>query len=186
MKGKVHHMYMGPNSVGGKMNRLKLDIAKALASEDYSSEERKLLQDAIDSIEYVKGFFAGTSVLPKLTEDAETTWGKTWDWLRGAFKKIDMAEQLINQPASELQLEIGGNNGAKNGHVESTPEKSAKSFFDMDVPVFKPDPKVRKIAEEMLKKEKQQMDVDTASDEADNDNTEEDALYASLEYGLGM
>ena len=40
-------MYMGPNSVGGKMERMKRDFAEAIASGNYDAAECKLLQDAI-------------------------------------------------------------------------------------------------------------------------------------------
>ena len=204
-------MYMGPDTVGGNMNELKRSFAEAIDSGFYGEAERKILQDAIDSVEYIKGFFAGTSVLPKLTENAETTWGKTWKWLRGAFKKIDDAEQLINQPANELQLEIGGggnkpvndmsdfghNNSSKesflpgNGPVEGVDLVSGNPLdypFDVHVSSFKPDPKVRKAAEEYLASKGLKLGptVEELAGEDTSEDSEADGLYSALEYGMGM
>ncbi|MBR2704332.1 MAG: hypothetical protein IKE91_02575 [Clostridia bacterium] len=207
---------MGPDTVGGRMQALKRDFAEALESDFYNEAERKLLKDAIDSVEYIKGFFAGTSTLPRLTEDAETTWGKTWEWLRGAFRKIDNAEQLINQPANELHLEIegGGNKSASdmsdfgrnssdkehslpgNGPIAGVDLTSGNPLdypFDFEVPSFKPDPRVREAAEEALRKKGlklgptvEEMAGKNTSDEEACDNAEEDGLYSALEYGMGM
>lgn len=209
-------MYMGPDTVGGKMQEMKRSFAEAIESGFYDEAERKLLQDAIDSVEYIKGFFAGTSVLPPLTENADTTWGMTWKWLRGAFKKIESAEQLINQPANELQLEngSGGNkpvndmsdfgrnssseesslpgNGPVDG-VDLTSGNSLDYIYDFEVPSFKPDPHVRESAEEYLKEKGlklgptvEEMAGEGAANEEACNNAEEDGLWDAMTYGMGM
>lgn len=209
-------MYMGPDTIGGKMQALKRDFAEALESGPYNKAERELLQDAIDSVEYIKGFFAGTSVLPPLTENAETAWGKTWTMLRVAFKKIEDAEQLIGQSANELQLEIGGGgnksssdmsdfgckssckesslpgNRSVNG-VDHTSGNLLDYPFDFEVPSFKPDPHVRAAAEEYLKKKGirlgptvEEMAGEEAANEEACDNAEEDGLWDAMTYGMGM
>lgn len=115
-------MYIGPVTVGRKMDSMKKKFSEALASGSYEASENKLLSDAINSVEYIKGFFAGTSVLPTLEEEADTTWGMTFDWLRGSFKKIDEAESLLEEGlANELQL----TNGMENAQEE---DKNCKDF----------------------------------------------------------
>lgn len=103
-------------SVGDKFEELTKKFVEALDTGNYYGDERKLLKDAIASVKYIKGFFAGKNKLPSLEEDAESTWGMTFDWLRGSYRKIEEAEKLINKPvhAHELKLTNGRSKKATN------------------------------------------------------------------------
>lgn len=188
-------MYINPNSVGMKFELLMRRFKDALETEFYSESERKLISDAIDSLEYVKGFFAGTSKLPSLEEDASTTWGMTFDWLRRSYKNIEDAEQLIDQVAhlQELALENVNRKARQQESTEDLVHIPGLSFTD--VPSFTPDPKVRAQilnSVEAMTGRKGKSVVGEVIDVSDAElipvdgESNEDGLYEQLEYGLGM
>ncbi|MBP3707811.1 MAG: hypothetical protein J6J36_04290 [Clostridia bacterium] len=108
---------MKVTTVGDQFNELESKFKEALENEGFSEYEQKVLRDAIDSVQYVRGFFSGKHVLPKLEESVHTTWGKTFMWIRGSFINIEKAEAIVNSLKNENALQI------MNGQCRSTDEE---------------------------------------------------------------
>ncbi|MBP3707810.1 MAG: hypothetical protein J6J36_04285 [Clostridia bacterium] len=109
---------MKVTTVGDQFNELESKFKEALENEGFSEYEQKVLRDAIDSVQYVRGFFSEKHVLPKLEESVHTTWGKTFMWIRGSFINIEKAEAIVNSPKNENILQM------VNGQCRSTDEKN--------------------------------------------------------------
>lgn len=89
--------------------RQRYDDAVRLECTKYDIEQLKIFTDAIDSIDYICKVFNGEIVLPRLSENLNSDWGKVFMWLAGSFKNIDLADQILsgeyNQNAEYIKRE---------------------------------------------------------------------------------
>lgn len=87
-----------------QLEQEKLDFQKALEGEFIKSNgkrlvmmnvQRKFVEDAIPSIEYMLMILSGKVVLPREDENLDTSWGKVFCWMQGSIVNITMAETIL-------------------------------------------------------------------------------------------
>ena len=87
-----------------RLEKEKYDFDKALKGEFTQSNgerleimnvQKKFIQDAIPSIDYMLMILKGDVVLPKENESVDTSWGKVFEWMQGSLVNITMAETIV-------------------------------------------------------------------------------------------
>jgi len=92
------------STIKQRLEQEKIDFGKALNGEFTLSDgkklrlmnvQRKFVEDAIPSIDYMLAILNGDVVLPKGNENMGTSLGKAFCWMQGSIVNITMAETIV-------------------------------------------------------------------------------------------
>lgn len=98
-------------TVGNHIQNQKRNFEKALKSNLYSDEQKKVFKDAISSLEYISAFYERKYVLPELETDASSKWGEIHGWLMGSYVNVYKAQAILDgkeQPTTQLSCKPSG------------------------------------------------------------------------------